>query len=106
MIALLQRVRRAHVTVEEDTVADIGQGLLVYVAIQLEDDKATLDRMADRVLAYRLFDDGTGRMNKSVLEVEGDVLLVPQFTLAADTRKGLRASFSRAAEPARAASAV
>ena len=103
MIALLQRVRRAHVTVEEDTVADIGPGLLVYVAIQLEDDKATLDRMADRVLAYRLFDDDTGRMNRSVREVGGEVLLVPQFTLAADTRKGLRASFSKAAEPARAA---
>ena len=102
MIALLQRVCQAHVSVGEDTVADIGPGLLVYVALQLEDSEATLERMSDRVLAYRLFDDATGRMNRSVREVGGDVLLVPQFTLAADTRKGLRASFSKAAEPERA----
>lgn len=103
MIALLQRVQSASVVVEENTVASIGSGLLVYAAVQQDDDAQTLSRMADKVLAYRLFDDGNGRMNQSVLEVQGEVLLVPQFTLAADTRKGLRASFSNAAEPARAA---
>ncbi len=103
MIALLQRVKTARVTVDEKTVADIGPGLLVYVAVQQDDDGQTLVRMGERVLAYRLFDDGTGRMNRSVMDVKGEVLLVPQFTLAADTHKGLRPSFSRAAEPARAA---
>ena len=83
--------------------ASIGAGLLVYAAVQQDDDARTLSRMAEKVLAYRLFDDGTGRMNQSVLDVQGELLLVPQFTLAADTRKGLRASFSKAAEPSRAA---
>lgn len=103
MIALLQRVRTARVTVDANTVADINAGLLVYVAIQHEDDEPTLARMGEKLLAYRLFDDGTGRMNRSVMDVDGEVLLVPQFTLSADTRKGLRPSFSRAGEPARAA---
>ena len=103
MITLLQRVQSASVVVEENTVAEIGAGLLVYAALQQDDDAQTLSRMAGKVLAYRLFDDGTGRMNQSVMDVQGEVLLVPQFTLAADTRKGLRASFSKAAEPARAA---
>ncbi|MXY14805.1 MAG: D-tyrosyl-tRNA(Tyr) deacylase [Proteobacteria bacterium] len=103
MIALLQRVQSASVVVEENTVASIGFGLLVYAAVQQDDDEHTLSRMADKVLAYRLFDDGSGRMNQSVVDVQGEVLLVPQFTLAADTRKGLRASFSNAAEPSRAA---
>ena len=99
MIALLQRVRSAKVSVDDKTVADIGSGLLVYVALQQGDDASTTQRMGERILAYRLFDDGTGRMNKSVTEEQGEVLLVSQFTLAADTRKGLRASFSKAAEP-------
>ncbi len=102
MIALLQRVRSAKVTVNDKTVAEIGSGLLVYVALQQGDDASTTKRMGERILAYRLFDDGTGRMNKSVVEVQGEVLLVSQFTLAADTRKGLRASFSKAAAPERA----
>ena len=103
MIALLQRVKTARVTVDEKTVADIGAGLLVYAAVQHEDDESTLFRMGEKLLAYRVFDDGTGRMNQSVMDVQGEVLLVPQFTLAADTRKGLRPSFSKAAAPARAA---
>ena len=102
MIALLQRVQSAKVTVDDKTVADIGAGLLVYVALQQGDDASTTKRMGERILAYRLFDDGTGRMNKSVTEVHGEVLLVSQFTLAADTRKGLRASFSKAAAPEQA----
>ena len=99
MIALLQRVASAKVTVDDKTVADIGPGLLVYVALQHGDDASTTKRMGERILAYRLFDDTTGRMNKSVLDAQGEVLLVSQFTLAADTRKGLRASFSKAAAP-------
>ena len=102
MIALLQRVQSAKITVDDKTVAEIGAGLLVYVALQQGDDASTTKRMGERILAWRLFDDGTGRMNKSVTEVEGEVLLVSQFTLAADTRKGLRASFSKAAAPERA----
>ena len=93
MIALLQRVKTASVSVDKKTVADIGAGLLVYVAV----------RMGEKLLAYRMFDDGSGRMNQNVVQAKGEVLLVPQFTLAADTRKGLRPSFSKAAEPARAA---
>lgn len=103
MIALLQRVKTARVSIDEKTMAAIGPGLLVYVALQQDDDEPTLVRMGGRLLAYRMFDDGTGRMNQSVMDVQGEVLLVPQFTLAADTRKGLRPSFSKAAEPARAA---
>ena len=103
MIALLQRVKTARVTVEDKTVADIGSGLLVYVAIQQDDDEPALARMGEKLLAYRMFNDGAGRMNQSVMDVEGEVLVVPQFTLAADTHKGLRPSFSKAAEPARAA---
>ncbi len=99
MIALLQRVANAKVTVDDKTVADIGPGLLVYVALQHGDDASTTKRMGERILAWRLFDDSTGRMNKSVLDAQGEVLLVSQFTLAAETRKGLRASFSKAAAP-------
>lgn len=103
MIALLQRVQSASVVVDGNTVADIRLGLLVYAALQQDDNAQTLSRMAEKVLAYRMFDDGTGRMNQSVMDVQGEVLLVPQFTLAADTRKGLRPSFSKAAEPKHAA---
>lgn len=103
MIALLQRVREARVTVDAKTVAGIGPGLLVYAAVQRGDDEPALVRMGEKVLAYRMFDDGAGRMSRSVMDVQGEVLLVPQFTLAADTRKGLRPGFSRAGEPARAA---
>ena len=84
MIALLQRVKTASVTVDKKTVADIGAGLLVYAAVQREDDEHSLARMGEKVLAYRMFGDGTGRMNQSVMNVQGEVLLVPQFTLAAE----------------------
>lgn len=103
MIALLQRVTSASVSVEERSVARIGSGLLVYVALQPSDDVDTLSRMSERVLAYRMFADNEGRMNRNVQQVEGDILVVPQFTLAADTRKGLRPNFSQAAPPEHAA---
>ena len=102
MIALLQRVSTASVSVENETVAAIGSGLLVYVALQPQDDEAILVRMGERVLAYRVFADDADRMNLGVEQAKGEVLLVPQFTLAASTRKGLRASFSQAASPERA----
>ena len=103
MIALLQRVTSASVSVEEQSIARIESGLLVYVAIQPADDNGSLSRMSERILAYRMFADGEGRMNRNVVQAEGEILLVPQFTLAADTRKGLRPNFSRAAPPERPA---
>lgn len=99
MIALLQRVSEARVTVEDRTVGAIGAGLLVLVAVRREDEAADVWRLAERILGYRVFPDETGRMNRSLADTGGDLLLVPQFTLAADTRKGTRASFSGAAPP-------
>ena len=99
MIALLQRVTEARVEVGQETVGRIGQGLLVLLAIEPADGAAAVERMIDRLLRYRVFDDPNGRMNRSVLDIGGGVLLVPQFTLAADTRKGLRPSFTSAAAP-------
>jgi D-aminoacyl-tRNA deacylase len=99
MIALLQRVTEARVDVGQEAVGRIGPGLLVLLAVEPTDDESATERMIDRVLRYRVFDDSTGRMNLSVLDSEGGVLLVPQFTLAADTSKGLRPSFTSAAAP-------
>lgn len=99
MIALLQRVRQASVTVDNEVVASIGRGLLVLVAVHRDDEDADIARLATRILTYRVFPDASDRMNLS-LESEGlDLLLVPQFTLAADTKKGTRASFTKAAAP-------
>lgn len=100
MIALIQRVRNARVEVDAEVVGAIGQGTLALVAIEPEDTEAVLARMLERLLAYRIFEDAEGRMNRSLRDIGGGLLLVSQFTLAADTRKGLRPSFSRAAEPA------
>jgi D-tyrosyl-tRNA(Tyr) deacylase len=102
MIALIQRVNRAEVRVDDRVTGSIGQGLLALVGIRREDDESSAARLLERVLGYRVFTDGDGRMNRSVADVTGGLLLVPQFTLAADTRKGTRAGFSTAAEPARA----
>lgn len=100
MIGLLQRVTRAEVRVEGDVVGSIGLGLLVLVAVQPGDSEARAERMLERLLGYRVFPDAEQRMNRSLREVGGGLLLVPQFTLAADTRKGTRASFTTAAPPA------
>jgi D-tyrosyl-tRNA(Tyr) deacylase len=102
MIALIQRVTRAQVHINGASVAEIGQGVLALIGVTREDAAADAERLCERLLTYRLFADAQGRMNLSVREVHGGVLLVPQFTLAADTRKGTRAGFSTAAEPARA----
>lgn len=95
MKALLQRVSRASVTVDSRCVGSIGQGLLVLLGLDKGDDHSTADRMLDKLLAYRVFPDDEGRMNRSVADVSGAVLLVSQFTLSADTRKGLRPAFPR-----------
>ena len=102
MRALLQRVSRARVDVEGDTVGAIGPGLLVLLGLDKGDDEDAAARMLDKLLAYRVFSDSEGRMNLSVTDTGGGVLLVSQFTLSADTRKGLRPSFSSAMPPAEA----
>lgn len=100
MIALLQRVRDARVDVAGATVGAIGAGLLVFVGIERGDSETVADRLLERLLGYRVFPDADGKMNRSVRDTGGGVLLVPQFTLAADTRKGMRPSFTPAAAPA------
>ncbi len=99
MIGLLQRVSEATVHVDGGPVAAIGPGLLVFVGVERGDGEAQARRLAERLLGYRVFPDASGRMNASVVAAGGAVLLVPQFTLAADTRKGMRAGFSSAADP-------
>ena len=99
MIGLLQRVTRADVVVDGHKIAEIGRGLLVLVAVHRDDGESDITRLAERILGYRVFPDTTGRMNQSLQDIGGDLLLVPQFTLAADTKKGTRASFTRAAPP-------
>lgn len=99
MIGLLQRVTSARVNTGGDTVAEIGRGLLVLVAVRAGDRERDADRLAERLLGYRVFPDDGGRMNRSLADIGGDLLLVPQFTLAADTRKGTRAGFTVAAPP-------
>jgi D-tyrosyl-tRNA(Tyr) deacylase len=97
--ALLQRVSHASVVVTGETVGEIGAGLLVLLGMDSGDDLQVAERMLDRMLAYRVFPDEQGRMNRSVVDAGGGVLLVSQFTLSADTRKGLRPSFSSALAP-------
>jgi D-tyrosyl-tRNA(Tyr) deacylase len=99
MIGLLQRVGSASVTVDGAIVGAIGRGILVFVGVQRGDGDAQAERLAERILGYRVFPDERGRMNRSVADSGGGVLLVPQFTLAADTSSGTRASFSGAAAP-------
>jgi D-tyrosyl-tRNA(Tyr) deacylase len=99
MIALLQRVSHAEVTVEGKSVGAIGRGLLVLVGVRPTDDEVSTNRLLARMLRYRVFPDGAGKMNLSLTQVGGQLLLVPQFTLAADTAKGLRPGFSTAAAP-------
>lgn len=97
MISLIQRVSSARVDVDGETVGAIGPGLLALVAVQPQDGEAQTRRMLERLLGYRIFADAAGRMNRSLAETGGGLLLVSQFTLAADTRSGLRPSFARAA---------
>jgi len=99
MLALIQRVTRASVVVEGETVGQIGPGLLALVAMEPGDTAAMIRRMADRLLGYRVFADEGGRMNRSLADTAGGLLLVSQFTLAADTASGMRPSFTTAAPP-------
>jgi D-tyrosyl-tRNA(Tyr) deacylase len=99
MIALIQRVSEAHVDVDGEIVGRIGAGLLALVAIERGDGEVQVKRMLDRLLGYRIFADAEGRMNRSLSDVGGGLLLVSQFTLAADTRSGMRPGFSDAASP-------
>jgi D-tyrosyl-tRNA(Tyr) deacylase len=99
MIALMQRVSQASVSVAGQCVASIGPGLLVLIGVRPADDAASAERLLDRLLKYRVFSDEAGKMNLNLEQAKGQLLLVPQFTLAADTHKGLRPSFSSAAPP-------
>ncbi len=99
MIALLQRVSLAQVVIDGVTVGAIERGLLVLLGVEAGDTVAEADRLLERLLNYRVFNDDAGKMNLSLRDIGGGLLLVPQFTLAADTRKGLRPGFSTAAPP-------
>jgi D-aminoacyl-tRNA deacylase len=102
MIGLIQRVGSAEVRVAGEVVAAISRGMLALIAVRRDDTRSSAERLLERLLSYRIFPDAEGRMNLSLREVGGGLLLVPQFTLAADTKKGTRAGFSTAADPAAA----
>lgn len=99
MIGLLQRVIEAEVRMEGETIAAIGRGLLVFIGVECGDGEAQAERLLERLLGYRVFPDRDDKMNLSVSDIAGGLLLVPQFTLPADTKKGMRPSFSSAAAP-------
>lgn len=99
MIALIQRVTHASVVVNDEVVGQIGPGILALIGVEKGDNEAHADRLLQRLLGYRIFADDQGKMNLCVKDTNGGLLLVPQFTLAADTRKGMRPSFSSAASP-------
>lgn len=99
MIALMQRVTQAKVEVGGEVVGQIGKGLLVLLGVEKDDDRAKADKLAEKVLNYRVFSDADDKMNLNVQQVAGEVLVVSQFTLVADTQKGLRPSFSKGATP-------
>lgn len=102
MIGLLQRVTSAKVNVDQQTVGQINHGLLVLLGVEKQDTAQQARRLAERILTYRVFEDNQGKMNRSVQDVQGGILIVPQFTLTADTDKGLRPGFSRGAAPKQA----
>ncbi|PKH19113.1 D-tyrosyl-tRNA(Tyr) deacylase [Enterobacterales bacterium CwR94] len=102
MIALIQRALNASVTVSGETVGEIGPGLLILLGVEQEDDEQKAQRLCEKVLSYRIFSDENGKMNLNVQQAGGSVLVVSQFTLAADTQKGNRPGFSRGAEPGEA----
>ena len=102
MIGLLQRVSHAEVAVDGKTIGQIGRGLMVLVAVHRDDTEKDVARLAERLLGYRVFPDDEGRMNRSIRDISGGLLLVPQFTLTADTKKGTRASFTKGAAPDKA----
>ena len=99
MKVLIQRVKNAKVEVESKIIGQIGQGLLVFIGVEKHDTETTVDKFLHKILNYRIFSDNNGKMNLSVMDVKGGLLLVSQFTLVADTKKGLRPSFSKAGSP-------
>ncbi len=99
MIALIQRVSHASVVVSGEEIASINQGLLVLLGVEKEDSAEKANKLVRKMLGYRIFEDAAGKMNLSVQDIRGEVLLVPQFTLAADTSSGMRPGFSKAAAP-------
>ncbi len=99
MKALIQRVKYARVSVDDTIIGEISHGMLVLIGIDAQDTEQSVDALADRILKYRLFADNQGRMNLDIKQINGGILLVSQFTLSADTRKGLRPGFSTAATP-------
>jgi D-tyrosyl-tRNA(Tyr) deacylase len=99
MIGLIQRVTQASVSVDGHEIARISRGLLTLVAVHRDDEQRDIARLAERMLSYRVFPDAKDRMNRSVEDISGGLLLVPQFTLAANTKKGTRASFTKGAAP-------
>jgi D-tyrosyl-tRNA(Tyr) deacylase len=103
MIGLIQRVTRADVSIDGHVVGAIERGMLALIGVKRGDDTRAADRLLERLLTYRIFPDDEGRMNRSLRDIQGGLLLVPQFTLAADTHKGTRAGFSTAAPPEEAA---
>lgn len=102
MIALVQRVTKAKVEVEGSVVGEIKQGLMVLLGVEKHDNQALADKLLKKVVSYRMFNDDAGKMNLSLLDISGELLVVSQFTLAADTQKGLRPGFSTAATPQQA----
>lgn len=100
MKGLIQRVRQASVTVDGNVVGNIGPGILLLLGVEKEDDEARADKLLQKALNYRIFSDADGKMNRSLQDINGGLLIVSQFTLVADTRKGLRPSFSSGATPA------
>ena len=99
MIALLQRVLKAHVDIDGECIAAVGPGLLVLLGVHRDDSELQAERLLERLLGYRVFPDAAGKMNLNLLQAAGGLLLVPQFTLAADTHSGMRPSFTPAADP-------
>jgi D-aminoacyl-tRNA deacylase len=99
MIVLLQRVKYANVIVKSKIIGTIKQGILVFIAFQKHDNQKIIDRMIDKILTYRIFADSNDKMNLNIQDIAGELLLVPQFTLAADTNSGTRPSFSTAQDP-------
>lgn len=99
MIALIQRVSEAKVVVNNTNIGEIKQGVLAFIGVEKNDSEAEVTRLLDKILSYRIFADSDDKMNLSVQDIDGGLLLVPQFTLAADTQKGCRPSFSSAASP-------